>query len=77
MSAAHDHRDQTGDRLAEEVFGVEDRSSWAPIDLLPVIENRNALESPPSILARSDGACLLYAAKIHFFAESPNRRRAG
>ena len=48
-----------------------ERSTWAPVDLAPVLENRDTLEPPPSILARNDGACLLYAGKIHWFAGEP------
>lgn len=67
MSIARD----PGERLAEEVFGSTGGSTWAPVDLAPVLENRDALEPPPSVLARNDGSCLLYAGKIHWLAGEP------
>ena len=47
------------------------RTSWVPVDLAAVLANEDGLESPPSVLARIDGGCLLYAGKIHWFAGEP------
>ena len=46
-------------------------STWAAVDLAAVLANEDGLESPPSVLTRIDGECLLYAGKIHWFAGEP------
>ena len=46
-------------------------SSWAPVDLAPIIAGKDNLEPPPTMLARSDGEHLVYAAKIHSLAGEP------
>ena len=57
---------------AEELEGKAEEvadSSWAPVDLIPVIEN-GATEEPPTMVPRDDGPCLLYPARNHaLFAE--------
>jgi hypothetical protein len=46
-------------------------STWTPVDLAPIIAGKDDLERPPLMLTRSDGECLLYAGKIHWFAGEP------
>jgi AAA domain len=59
------------DGVHGDKFGRADRSSWAPVDLTPIVANGDDLEPPPVMLARSDGERLLYAGKIHWFAGEP------
>ncbi|MGO8724409.1 MAG: AAA family ATPase [Acidimicrobiales bacterium] len=40
-------------------------TSWAPVDLTAALGNADV--EPPSYLARSDGLCLLYPARVHAF----------
>jgi len=48
----------------------EPRTSWAPVDLGPVIDG-DAPEQQPSMLTRTDGACLLYPGKLHSLQGEP------
>lgn len=43
----------------------DEPSSWAPVDLEPVV-NGNLDRPAPTILRRSDGRFLLYAGRVHF-----------
>lgn len=52
---------RNGDEPSE---AVPQRTTWAPVDLLPVLAG-DRLDDPPSILERSDGEYLLYAGKSH------------
>ncbi len=52
------------DRLLEATNRSGLPTTWAPLDLGPVITG-DQLEQPPFILERSDGACLMYAGKSH------------
>jgi len=45
-------------------------TSWAPVDLAAVIHH-GYLDAPPQMLARSDGACLIYPEKNHVFSGEP------
>lgn len=38
-------------------------TSWAPVDLAPVLAGDN-LDPPPTLLARTDGPCLLYPERV-------------
>lgn len=49
----------------------QERSSWEPVDLTPILEGGADPEPPPKMLARSDGEFLLYGAKVHLFAGEP------
>ena len=66
----------TADVTAEELFhDVLDRprhapSDWEPIDLGPALRGE-AIDARPTILARTDGACLAYPGKIHALYGEP------
>lgn len=45
-------------------------SAWEPTDLVPYL-NGEARAVRPSILARSDGRCLLYPGKLHWLSGEP------
>lgn len=52
---------------------VEERietTSWQEVSLAPALEGEPADEEP-TMLARSDGACLLYPGRVHGFAGEP------
>jgi hypothetical protein len=52
----------------------EPASSWEPLDLQPIIAGVRAGEivgPVPRIMARTDGACLLYPGEIHSLAGEP------
>lgn len=44
----------------------DERSSWTPVDLTDALAGIDV--PPPTLLARTDNACLLYAGRIHQFA---------
>lgn len=46
-------------------------SSWQPVDLAPFLYGAELATIPPSLLARSDGACLLYAGATHSISGEP------
>jgi hypothetical protein len=50
--------------------GSDVPSSWAPIDLAPILAGR-AVVTQPTMLYRSDGACLLYDGKDHAIYGEP------
>jgi AAA domain len=50
--------------------GPEEISSWRPVDLEAVADG-SATTEPPTMLARTDGAPLLYAGKRHLLAGEP------
>jgi RecA/RadA recombinase len=54
----------------DEVPARDSRTSWAPVDLGPVLAG-DELEPPPAMLHRADEAGLLYAGKVHSFAGEP------
>jgi hypothetical protein len=59
--------------LAQTVEDVEDeesRTSWAQVDVGRLLDGER-LEEPPAMLARIDGPCLLYAAKLHSLQGEP------
>ena len=67
--------DEAIDRLAglrEAATGPRprERTSWAAVDLASIIGGES-IEEPPELLARSDGACLLYAGKSHAISAEP------
>lgn len=75
MQSAAERNDHAGAlevlrRASEEQATAEGASSWGLVDVGDVLDN--GLEVPvPSLLARADGSCLLYAGKTHAFnAES-------
>ncbi len=47
-----------------------ERSSWAPMDLGPVLAGANPVRGP-ALLARSDGECLLYRERLHSVSSEP------
>lgn len=47
-----------------------DDSEWRPLDLEALLAGE-AVDAEPVILTRDDGACLLYAGKLHFLAGEP------
>ena len=50
-------------------------SSWAPVDLGPIItgiEKGEIVGPRPSLLPRTDGQCLLYPGEIHSFSGEPD-----
>jgi hypothetical protein len=51
-------------------FVEPELSTWTPVDLGPVIRGEQ-VENPPSILARTDGPCLIYRAKVHVLYGEP------
>ncbi len=55
--------------------GASDRAerdtTWAPLDLGPVLSGGGDLELPPAYLARSDGERLLYPRKVHILFGEP------
>jgi hypothetical protein len=56
------------DRLAAECFGTAALTSWAPLELGPIVAGVAAGEivgPVPELMARSDGVCLLYPGKVH------------
>lgn len=57
------------DAIGEAASVADAGSSWQPVDLAPVLEGEG--QPPPSILTRSDGACLLYRGKLHEVAAEP------
>lgn len=52
-------------QLATGAPGTAQVTSWAPVSLAEALEGNG--EPPPALLERSDGPCLLYAGKIHWF----------
>jgi hypothetical protein len=48
----------------------EQPTTWAAIPLDPVL-NGDHSEMPPSMLARTDGRCLLYGGRVHAFHAEP------
>lgn len=48
----------------------ESASTWAPVDLAPVLAGDN-LDPPPTLLARTDGPCLLYPGRVHLVMGEP------
>ena len=58
------------DRIRKLREGEATTSSWAPVDLGVVLEG-GELEAAPTLLARTDDACLIYAGKVHSFAGEP------
>jgi hypothetical protein len=66
-------KDDLEARLAtprSEVPADEESSSWKPIDLAPILAGEQIAE-PPSLLAREDGICLLYRARVHSLYGEP------
>lgn len=55
---------------SEDGSDHEVRTTWAPIDLGPILAGDD-LEPPPSMLRRADDAGLIYAGKVHSFAGEP------
>ncbi len=49
----------------------DEPSTWAPVDLAPILSDDGELEPPPAILPRSDKERLLYRGKIHSVAGEP------
>lgn len=45
-------------------------TTWAALDLQALLDG-NDLEEPPTLLARTDGACLIYEAKLHQVSAEP------
>jgi DnaB-like helicase N terminal domain/AAA domain len=62
-------------RVTELIQGVKptaslnEPSSWRPLDLSTVIDGDG--EPPPTILARSDGPCLIYDGRLHQISAEP------
>jgi hypothetical protein len=46
------------------------RSSWAPVDLEPILAGRET-DPPPTMLLRDDGRALVYPGKVHAFHGEP------
>lgn len=47
-------------------------SEWAPVDLQPLLDGSvEHLDPPPTVLARSDGICLLYAGELNWLSGEP------
>ena len=49
---------------------AHETTTWAPVELQALIEG-GELEQPPALLARTDGACLLYRGKLHALSGEP------
>lgn len=56
-----------GDKPQDDTPGP---TSWAPVDLRPVLEGKQT-DPGPTMLARDDDVCLLYPAKVHQAAGEP------
>src|SRR4051794_36165364 len=60
-------RDHSVSSVLREVPG----SSWHPLDLAAIVAQGGASERPPELLARVDGRCLFYPAKLHWASGEP------
>lgn len=49
---------------------VEEASSWAPVDLEPVLAGEFTVE-PPSLMLRTDGEGLIYPGRLHALSSEP------
>lgn len=58
------------DQSVREPEPERPRTTWAPIDLGPILAG-DEFEPPPAMLRRADQAGLLYAGKVHSFAGEP------
>jgi hypothetical protein len=67
VAESQEEREPGPEKHAEE----PERSTWAPVDLGPVLASDEPLEPPPSILARTDDVRLIYAAKSHLVFGEP------
>ena len=59
-------RDDPGAQEIEEGAGEDERAAWSPIDLGPYLDGTHQ-PVVPTLLPRSDGACLLYPGLVHSF----------
>ena len=50
--------------------GTDSAGAWHPIDLIPVLAGECTIP-PPALLARDDGAHLLYSGRLHIFLGEP------
>jgi hypothetical protein len=50
---------------------LDDRSTWAPVDGASIMAGDGNLEAEPAMLARTDGAQLIYRGKVHSFNGEP------
>lgn len=66
---AERHEWQTSDFASAEQV-VDPPSSWAPVDLGPVLDGQE-IDGPPSVLMRADGLCLLYPGRLHSLFGEP------
>src|ERR1039458_1225712 len=68
--AAIDGSTGAGSTTAGPAIQEESRTTWAPIPLDAVLNGEDG-EIRPSMLARTDGRCLLYPARIHALHAEP------
>ena len=59
-----------GDSAYPGGFNQPEQTSWAPVELGPVLDGTQA-DPPPSILSRTDGRALLYAGRVHALFGEP------
>jgi AAA domain len=62
---------EDGAGLAGGRAASRERSSWSSVDLSPIVGGGGDLEPAPTILPRSDGERLIYAAKVHSIIGEP------
>lgn len=60
---------------AEADNGAAQRSTWKPVDLAAVLGS-DAEEEKPSVLAREDGACLLYRGRLNTLFAPPEQLKS-
>lgn len=60
------------DRVPAAPGDTEPHSEWQPVDLRPLLDGSvEHLDPPPSVLARTDRVCLLYAGELNWLSGEP------